>query len=89
MRIIWSEPALDGLGTIFENISDDDPDAALRVCDRIEESTAKLSEFPYMGRMGRVSGTREKVVSGLPYIVVYEIVTDEIGIMTVRHTRQL
>lgn len=88
MKIIWAEPALSRLDKIFQEISDDDPDAALRVCDQIEASTLKLSDFPNIGRMGRVTGTREKVVSGLPYIVVYEVFPSEIRIMTVRHTSQ-
>ena len=32
-----------------------------------------LREFPHIGREGRDPGTREWVVRGLPYIIVYEL----------------
>jgi len=33
--------------------------------------------FPEVGRTGRVLGTREWVVRGLPYIIVYEVMPEE------------
>jgi toxin ParE1/3/4 len=44
-----------------------------------------------MGRAGRVEGTHEWVVRGLPYIIVYEIGTtdpDEIVVLGVFHGAQ-
>jgi plasmid stabilization system protein ParE len=50
-----------------------------------------LTEFPRMGHTGRVSGTHEWVVRGLPYIIVYEIGAvdpDEVLILGVFHAAQ-
>jgi plasmid stabilization system protein ParE len=59
-------------------IAEHNPDAAARVARRIEEAGASLADFA-TGRPGRVKGTYEKVVAGLPYILAYEIIADREG----------
>lgn len=71
--ILWSTVARDDYIRIIRHIANANPDAALRVADRLERSVAKLAEMA-TGRPGRVIGTYEKPVSGLPYIVAYEII---------------
>jgi toxin ParE1/3/4 len=71
--VAWTDAArADYLG-IIRHIARENPAAASRVADRIEEAAAALSDFA-TGRAGRVSGTYEKVLPGLPYILAYEIV---------------
>jgi plasmid stabilization system protein ParE len=41
-----------------------------------------------MGRIGRISGTREAVLQDVPYIIAYRIADKEIAILTVMHTSQ-
>ena len=36
-----------------------------------------------MGRIGKVPGTRDLVVTGTPYLVVYEVTSDWISILRV------
>jgi plasmid stabilization system protein ParE len=38
------------------------------------------------GRLGRIEGTRELVVPGLPYIILYSVAEDAILISAVIHT---
>lgn len=57
----WLELARTDLLGIVDYISDDNPDAAQRVKDDIEMKAEKLPEFPKIGRLGRVEGTRELV----------------------------
>lgn len=45
----------------------------------------RLSNFPSMGRPGRVSGARELVVSGTPYIIPYRVRDEEVEILRVFH----
>ena len=68
---------------IAEYILKDGPVAALRLICTIQEATWVLSEHPNLGRTGRVEGTRELVISGLPHILPYQIAGQEIRILVV------
>ena len=69
---------------IVENghIADENPDAAERVAARIDHAGAALANFA-TGRPGRVTGTYERVLHDLPYIVAYEIIAHPEGGETV------
>ena len=70
--VVWSAEAhQDSLG-ILRHIADDNPFAAERVVDAIEEAGNKLGAFA-TGRPGRVSGSYEKSLAPLPYIISYEL----------------
>ena len=45
-----------------------------------------LAEHPGIGRTGRVEGTRELVIPGLPYILPYQVEDRVIRILAVMHT---
>lgn len=70
--VVWADTARAGYFAILRYIARDNPDAAGRVAARIDAAAAALAEFP-TGRPGRVKGTYEKVLPGLPYILAYEI----------------
>ncbi|MGA9866595.1 MAG: type II toxin-antitoxin system RelE/ParE family toxin [Acetobacteraceae bacterium] len=72
-RVVWATTAHDDFLNIIGFIAQENPDAAGRVADRIDQAVAALGDFA-AGRAGRVTGTYEKVVRGLPYILAYEIV---------------
>ena len=71
--MIWLEEAARDLDRIVEYIAEDNPAAALAVLSTIRDAPLVLLEYPHIGRPGRVQGTRELVVSGLPYILPYDI----------------
>jgi plasmid stabilization system protein ParE len=79
------------LEAIAEYISERNPDAARRAGARIREVIALISAMPYVGREGALIGTRELVVPGLPYIIVYRIETgDNVAtILGIYHGAQL
>ncbi len=86
MRIIWLEEAERDLDRIVEFMLQDDPHTALSVLSTIRDATQVLLEHPRIGRLGRVEGTRELVIAGLPYILPYQISSQEIRILAVMHT---
>lgn len=86
MRIRWTVPALRALESIQDYIAKDNPRAAFEVAQRIRIVVGQLEEQPKMGRKGRVRGTFELVVDGLPYIVPYRIKNTEIHVLNVYHT---
>ena len=70
--VVWSIEAQRDNLEILRYIAEDNPFAAERVVDAIEEAGNKLGEFA-TGRPGRVSGTYEKPVAPLPYIIAYTL----------------
>ncbi|MGO8070134.1 type II toxin-antitoxin system RelE/ParE family toxin [Rhizobium leguminosarum] len=70
--VLWSKQAhQDNLETL-RYIAKDNPDAAERVVDAIEDAGKKLGEFT-TGRPGRITGTYEKSLTRFPYIISYEL----------------
>ena len=85
MRVRWLRRALRNLEEEAEYIARDDPNAAARIVDRIATSVERLATHPASGRIGRVPGTRELVVSGTPYIVPYRVRGEMVEILRVFH----
>lgn len=91
MRLRYSAHARTHIAGIYSYIRDLNPVAATQVVRRIRHAAERLKEFPRMGHAGRVAGTHEWVVNGLPYIIVYQIgipKLDEILILGVFHAAQ-
>lgn len=86
-KILWTLRALRRLDEIGAHIETDNPTAAARVIDRIVSAVDMLVEQPAMGRVGRIRGTRETVLSDISYIVAYRVGRD-IEILTIIHTSQ-
>ena len=70
--VVWSIEAQRDNLEILRYIAEDNPFAAERVVDAIEDAGNKLGEVA-TGRPGRVSGTYEKSLSRHPYIIAYEL----------------
>lgn len=89
MQLRYSRRADNDLFDLAEYIAQDDVGAALRTRDEIERQVEHLKAFPDMGRAGRIAGTRELLIAGLPYIVIYrEQRSDTIEIVRVLHGAQ-
>ncbi len=86
-RIRWSPEARRQVVEIWHYIALDDPAAADRTVTRLVAAVEKLGHFPNLGRPGR-EGSRELVVAGTHFIVVYRVEGDEIKIGTVVHGAQ-
>jgi plasmid stabilization system protein ParE len=67
VKLEWSAFALSDRDDIFDYIEADSPRSAIRVDEAIANAAERLLDFPESGRPGRVTGTRELVVTGLPY----------------------
>jgi toxin ParE1/3/4 len=88
VKLEWSSFAQADRDDIFDYIADDNPRAAVRVDRLIEEAIAGLLEFPDMGRIGRIEGTRELVISRTPYLVVYRHAEGTVLILRLLHGAQ-
>jgi len=87
MKIIWAAEAKRQLSEIWHYIALDDPHAADRMVTRMVAAVEKLGHFPHLGRPGR-ENSRELVVSGTPFTVVYRAEKDEVRIATILHGAQ-
>lgn len=86
MRVRWLAKALAGLETELRHVAAEDVDAARRVAILVRERTELLGQFPDSGRPGRVPGTRELVLAGLPYIIPYRVRDLEVQVLRFFHT---
>ena len=69
MRIVIRESAYADVVRIHDWIAKDSPDNARSVVARISDAIERIAFFPHMGRIGRVSGTREWVVRACPTLL--------------------
>ena len=85
MRIRWTKGAEGNLDQIADYIDQDKPPAAVATALKIIEAVQMLADYPAIGRRGRERGTRELVVAGLPYIIIYVVTGEELVIIRVLH----
>jgi plasmid stabilization system protein ParE len=55
---------------------------------QIVNGVQQLAAFPMSGRAGRVSGTRELVISNTPFIAAYAIDKADIVVLAIYHGAQ-
>jgi toxin ParE1/3/4 len=86
MQIRWTDKALDNLDAAVEYIAADNPMAARKVAQKIWDSVQLLKSQPGLGRPGRVVGTRELIIIGLPDIIPYMEKDGTIVILRIMHS---
>lgn len=89
MQLKWTDLALADLDRIETYIAADNSplvaiDVVLRIIDTVD---IILPEHPEAGRIGRVENTRELVIDGTPFLVIYRI-TRAVEILRVLHGAQ-
>jgi len=85
----WTLQARDDLTRIGDYIRADRSETVARdVVLRIAAAVEMLADFPQGGRAGRVRGSRELVIAGLPYLAVYRVRRSGVEILRVVHGAQ-
>jgi addiction module RelE/StbE family toxin len=88
MRIRWTPPAAADLQNISDYLQDHHPQYRQPTMRRLYERLRALKDAPFLGRPGRIEGTRELLFSPLPYIAVYRVHEQSIEIWRIHHTAQ-
>ena len=92
MQIQWTDLASNDLDTIEDYIAtENNPNVAIDVILKIINVTELvLTNHPNAGRFGRLKGTRELVIDGVPFLVVYRQAErlNQIQILRVLHDAQ-
>jgi toxin ParE1/3/4 len=88
MQIVWLSRARIAREKAIEWIAKENLTAALNQLDEIERQVDLLVAHPKLGRIGRVKGTRELVISRTPFIVLYRVIGNEIQVLNFLHSSQ-
>ncbi len=86
--IRWSQEAEADLLDIQTYIAQDNEAAAIRIALDITDRAQTLDDHPLAGRKGRYPGTREWVLTGLPFVLVYSVGEGDVEIVAVLHHAQ-
>ncbi|TCR93334.1 type II toxin-antitoxin system RelE/ParE family toxin [Rhizobium sp. BK376] len=86
-ELFWTADAAEDRKRIRAYIATENLDAAKELDLRFSEITERLRRFPFLGRLGRVPGTRE-LVPHKHYKIVYQVSGDIVIILTILHTAQ-
>ena len=87
MIVRWSKTALANIASITQYIERDKSARAKTFAQEMRQKTNMLSEFPGIGRAGRVLGTRELVIHE-NYIVPYRVRDNQVQIIRVLHVKR-
>jgi toxin ParE1/3/4 len=88
MELRWTPEAAADLERITDYLFEKTPDHAPELVRSIYSAPSALLFFPRRGRPGKKAGTRELVLSPLPYLVVYRISGESIQILRILHGAQ-
>jgi toxin ParE1/3/4 len=81
VKVLWRRRAIEDLARIRERF---DLNSKPRFIERIEQVVKILERFPFAGRPGRVSNTRELPVPNTPFVVPYKV-GEHVEILAVIH----
>lgn len=89
MIVRWTKPAVDDLTHICDYTQErlgsaQARRAALAICDAADF----LKDMPHRGRVGRKSGTRELIVSDLPFLIIYRVEKEAVEVVRILHGAQ-
>jgi len=87
VKLRWTPRAVADLEEISDYLLLVHPKSWERLVGRIENTANYLLQFPHMGKTGLTPGTREFVLSGTPYILVFRLKDDVVQILSVRDGR--
>jgi toxin ParE1/3/4 len=88
MNVRWSAAAAHDLEAAANYLFEKTPSNAAQLVRKIFDASSSLKTFPNRGRVGKVEGTRELVVSSLPYIIVYQVTGATLHIVRILHGAQ-
>lgn len=88
MQLRWTEEAANDLERITDYLLSHVPDRAPALVQAVYDAPSSLLTFPNRGRPGKKRGTRELVLTPLPYIVVYTVRADVVFVARILHGAQ-
>ncbi|MGF1673008.1 MAG: type II toxin-antitoxin system RelE/ParE family toxin [Rivularia sp. (in: cyanobacteria)] len=89
MKVFWTETAVENLSAIYTYISQNSPQYADRIIDRITKRSQQIANFPLSGRIVIEFETEQirEVIEG-SYRIIYYIKPEQIDVLAVIHGAQ-
>ena len=89
MNVFWTETAVQHLSAIYTYISQNSPQYAQRMVDRLTRRSQRIASFPLSGRVVPEFATEQirEVIEG-SYRIIYYIKPEQIDILAVLHGSQ-
>jgi toxin ParE1/3/4 len=88
VKLSWTKRAVAKLYDIHNYIAERNPDAAGKVVADIVKAAQLLPQFPLLGLASDDPDVRLLQVPGRPYLLPYQVIENEIEILTVFDERQ-
>lgn len=85
MLIKWLGAAENDLKILEAWYLENAPEHLADTAQRLFDAGRSLASLPLRGRPGLVDGTRELLVPGLPYMLVYVVLEDSVAIVRLLH----
>lgn len=88
MIIVWRPRAQADFLSQIDYVRGHNQGAAERLHDDVLGAVKLLGSFPEMGRPGPRPGVRELIVTGTPYVIVYQVGAGRVRILRLFHAAQ-
>lgn len=89
MIVRWTQPAVDDLTHICDYTQERFGAAHARhTALAIYDAADSLKDMPHRGRVGRKPGTRELIISDLPFLVIYRVGKEAVELVRILHGGQ-
>jgi toxin ParE1/3/4 len=85
VKVRWTPEAEWDRNDVWEYIANDNPQAAISMDELFSDAAAKLADYPLMGRIGQISGTRE-LIAHESYRLVYEVDGETVWVLALIST---
>jgi len=85
VTVRWTKQALADLRAAREHLTSEYPQFLQATFLQIQSAINQVSQFPGVGREGRVRGTRELIFAQIPFILVYRKTASAIEIISFLH----
>jgi toxin ParE1/3/4 len=85
LNLRYTPKALAELADILDFVAERSSHGARNVRGRIQAIAALLAQYPHSGQLTNESGLRRIVTLPYPYLIFYEVTSEEVVIIGVRH----
>jgi len=86
MKVFWTETAVNHLSAIYNYISQNSPQYAQRLVERLTRRSEQIANFPFSGRLVPEFETEQirEVIEG-SYRIIYYIKPEQIDVIALLH----